>query len=67
MRYSEDIRDCEREADILELTPVRAETGREQRPRGEDASSILRSVSARPQPPAPTGEHPGLRQLKEAH
>lgn len=42
-RYSEDIKDCEREAAVLQLTRVRAETGRRQSPQGDDASSLVRN------------------------
>lgn len=63
--YSADVRDCESESDVLQLTRGRAETGREQRPQGDEASSML--AMCLPGPSLQPGQRPGLRQLKEAH
>lgn len=44
--FYEDIRDCEKEAQVLQLTWVGQKQGESIRPQGDNASYILNSLSA---------------------
>lgn len=66
--FYEDIRDCEKEAQVLQLTWAGEKQGESIRPQGDNASYILNSLSAEGLSlPAQTAASLAQALLKEVH